>query len=63
MRRVRLWAVVYLEPDDIIAAGMQAMATSEDPFDQRFRELLKEVHGIDLTEGGPAPELVHQASF
>jgi hypothetical protein len=42
---------------------MQAMATSDDPFDQRFRELLKEVHGIDLTEGGPAPELVHEASF
>ncbi len=55
-------AVVYLEADDIPAA-MQAMATSDDPFDQRFRELLKEVHGIDLTEGGPAPELVHEASF
>jgi hypothetical protein len=32
---------------------MQTLATSDDPFDQRFRELLKEVHGIDLTEGGP----------
>ena len=46
-------AVVYLEADDIPAA-MQAMATS-DPFDQRFRQLLKEVRGIDLTEGGRAP--------
>ena len=55
-------AVVYLEADDIPAA-MQAMATSDDPFDQRFRELLKEVHGIPLTEGGPAPEFVHKASF
>jgi hypothetical protein len=55
-------AVVYLEADDVPAA-MQAMATSDDPFDQRFRELLKEVHGIDLTEGGPSPELVHEATF
>jgi hypothetical protein len=55
-------AVVYLEADDI-AAAMQMMATSDDPFDRRFRELLKEVHGIDLTEGGPAPELLHEASF
>jgi hypothetical protein len=42
---------------------MQAMATSDDPFDQGFRELLKEGHGIDLTEGGPAPELVHEATL
>ena len=55
-------AIVYREADDI-AAAMQAMATSDDPFDQRFRELLKEVHGIDLTEGGPAPELLREASF
>ena len=54
--------VVYLEANDILA-GMQAMATSDDPFDQRFRELLKEVHGIDLAEGGPAPELVHEATL
>ena len=54
-------AVVYLEADDIPAA-MQAMATSDDPFDQRFRELLKEFHGIDLTEAGPAPELVHEVA-
>ena len=55
-------AVVYMEADDI-GAAMQALATSDDPFDQSFRELLKEVHGIDLAEGGPSPELVHEASF
>ena len=42
---------------------MQTLATSDDPFDQRFRELLKEVHGIDLSEGGPTLERVHEASF
>ena len=25
--------------------------------------LLKEVHGIDLTEGGPSPELMHKATL
>jgi hypothetical protein len=39
------------------------MATSDDPFDEWFRDLVNQVHGIDMTEGGPAPELVHEASF
>jgi hypothetical protein len=55
-------AVVFMEADDIPAA-MGAIATSDDPFDQWFRDLLSEVHGIDLTEGGPTPELVHEAGF
>jgi Family of unknown function (DUF6176) len=55
-------AVVYLEADDI-PASMQAIATSDDPFDQWFRELLKEVHGMDLSEGGSPPELVLDATF
>jgi hypothetical protein len=56
-------AVVYLEADDI-AASMQALATSADPFDQWFRDVIKDVHGIDLAEGGPpTPELVFEASF
>jgi hypothetical protein len=55
-------AVVYLEADDI-PASMQALATSDDPFDRWFRELLKEVHGIDLKEGGPTAELVLEATF
>ena len=55
-------AVVYLEADDI-PASMQAIATSDDPFDQWFRELLKEVHGMDLSEGGSPPELVLEATF
>jgi hypothetical protein len=56
-------AVVYLEADDP-GAAMETLATSDDPFDQRFRELIKEVHGIDLSEGGPPPpELVLEATF
>jgi hypothetical protein len=47
-------AVVFSEADDI-PASMQALATSDHPFDRWFRELLKEVHGIDLSEGGPPP--------
>lgn len=55
-------AVVFLEADDI-PASMQALATSDDPFDRWFRVLVKEVHGIDLSEGGPPPELVLEATF
>ena len=55
-------AVVYLEADDI-PASMQALATSDDAFDEWFRELVKEVHGIDMSEGGPPPELVIEATF
>jgi hypothetical protein len=55
-------AVVYLEADDV-GASMQALGTSDDPFDQWFRDLIGEVHGIDLSEGGPPPELVHDAAF
>jgi hypothetical protein len=43
--------------------SMQAMATSDDRFDQWFRKLLKEVHGIDLTEGGPTADLVLETTF
>lgn len=49
-------AVVLLEADDLEAA-LGGLATSEDPFDQWFREHVRDVHGIDLAEGGPSPEL------
>jgi hypothetical protein len=55
-------AVVFLEADDI-PASMQALATSDDPFDRWFRELVKDVHGIDMSEGGPPPELLLEATF
>lgn len=48
-------AVFYLEADDLQAA-FQGLATSTDPFDTWFRELAREIHGIDLAAGLPAPE-------
>jgi hypothetical protein len=55
-------AVVYLEADDI-PASMQSLAASDDPFDAWFRELVKDVHGIDMGESGPPPELLLEATF
>ena len=50
-------AVVLIEAPDIQAA-MGALATSDEPFDTWFREHIQEVHGMDLSEGGPPPEQV-----
>jgi hypothetical protein len=50
-------AVVMLEGDDI-GAAMGTLATSQEPFDTWFREVLKDVHGIDLSDGFPPPEQV-----
>ncbi len=52
-------AVVYLEADDIDRM-FEGTASSDDPFDQWFREKVQEVHGIDLSQpqpGGP-PQMV-----
>jgi len=48
-------AVFYLEADDLYAA-LNGLATSTDPFDTWFRELTREIHGIDLAGGLPPPE-------
>ena len=48
-------AVVYMEADDIQAA-FQGLGSSEEPFDVWFRELLQDIHGIDLSQGFPPPE-------
>jgi hypothetical protein len=50
-------AVVLLEAPDIQAA-MGAMATSDEPFDQWFRQHILDVHGMDLTEESAPPEQV-----
>jgi len=39
-------------------AAMGTLATSQEAFDTWFREVLKDVHGIDLSEGFPPPEQV-----
>ena len=45
-------AIVLLEAEDIEAA-MQEMASSDDPFDEWFRQQIKEVHGIDIASDPP----------
>jgi hypothetical protein len=48
-------AVIYLEADDLRAA-FAGLGSSEEPFDVWFREVLRDVHGIDLAQGFPPPE-------
>jgi hypothetical protein len=55
-------AVVYLEAEDV-GAAMQAIGTSEAPFDRWFRDTMQEVHGVDLAEPAPPPELMLDVSF
>ena len=50
-------AVVYLEADDL-AAAFTIWGTSAEPFDRWFRGHVRQVHGITLDDGFPAPELV-----
>jgi hypothetical protein len=50
-------AVVYLEADDL-AAAFTVLGTSAEPFDRWFRDHVRQVHGIALDDGFPAPELV-----
>jgi hypothetical protein len=49
------FAVVYLEADDLQAA-FAGLGSSQEPFDRWFRDVIREVHGIDLAEGFPPPE-------
>jgi hypothetical protein len=49
-------AIVLLEADDIERA-LRGTATSSDPFAERFRESVKDVHGVDLAND-PPPEVV-----
>lgn len=49
--------IVYWEADDV-AAALDGMATSQDPFDRWFRDHILEVHGLDVEDGFPPPEQV-----
>ena len=49
-------AIVMLEADDI-GAALGAIGTAQSPLDQRFRDLVKDVHGVDLAKD-PGPEVV-----
>jgi hypothetical protein len=50
-------AVVYWEADDV-GAALKGMAASDDPFDEWFRDHVREVHGVNLEDGFPPPEQV-----
>ena len=49
-------AIVLLEADDTEAA-LRGAATSQEPFDRRFRDWVKDVHGVDLAND-PPPDVV-----
>ena len=46
------FAIVLMEGEDV-GAAMGAMITGQDPFNVRFREFVKEVHGVDLAADAP----------
>ena len=50
-------AVVYMEADD--EAGVAKFASSDAPFNRWFRDQLKDVHGLDISQSGPPPTQVH----
>ena len=50
-------AVVYMEAEDEAAIG--AFGASAAPLNTWFRERMKEVHGLDITQPGPPVEKVH----
>ena len=50
-------AIVYMESQD--DAGVAKFASSDAPLHRWFRERMKNVHGIDISEAGPPPKQVH----
>ncbi len=50
-------AVVYMELDDP-QRMFEVAGTSDDPFDQWFREKALEIHGIDLSQPVPPSQMV-----
>ncbi len=50
-------SVVYLVADDL-AAAFALLGTSPAPFERWYREHVRQVHGIALTNGCDTPELV-----
>ena len=54
-------AVVYIEADDPDAA-LGEFGSSDEPFNRWFRDQMKEVHGIDISEPGPPLEKVFDST-
>ena len=55
-------AVVYVEADDPLAA-LDEFGSSDEPFNSWFRDQMKEVHGIDISEPGPPSEQVFDSGM
>ena len=55
------FAVVYVQGPGA-ESMMPSIGSSTDPFDVWFREQVKDIHGIDMTQPppGPPPALIHQ---
>ena len=53
-------AVVVSDGDKDFAQTSQAIAMSKDPFDVYFGKMVKEIHGVDVSQPppGPPPEKV-----
>jgi hypothetical protein len=53
-------ALVVMEAGDPGAAVAQ-FGSSDEPFNAWFREQMKDVHGIDISQSGPQVQKVHDA--
>jgi hypothetical protein len=53
-------AVVYVEADAPLAA-LNEFGSSDEPFNRWFRDQMKEVHDVDISEPGPPAEKVFDA--
>ncbi len=51
-------AVVYVEGDDPETAIAQ-FGSSDEPLNTWFREQMKDVHGVDISQGAPLATKVH----
>ena len=51
-------AVVYVEGDDPEGAIAQ-FGSSDEPFNAWFRDQMKAVHGVDISQGAPVATMVH----
>jgi len=46
--------LVFMEADDL-GRAFREIATSECPFDRWYRQQVREIYGVDLTEGASRP--------
>jgi hypothetical protein len=53
-------AIVYMQADD--EAGIATFGSSDAPFNRWFRDKMKEVHGIDISQPGAPVRKVHDVA-